>query len=127
MSNVSKIFTPAVLVLACLATGSSFAEDAPDIKGEKITVKGEVIDVWCYMEGGDKGAAHKNCGIACAEAGNPIGILDEKGNVYILMGGQKDHQPGKELLVDKISETVTVEGTLAEKGGTKVLFVKSVK
>lgn len=102
-------------------------KDAPDIKGEKITVKGEVIDVWCYMEGGDHGAEHKECATACAKSGNPIGILDEKGKVYIVMGGQKDHQPAKELLADKMAQTVTVEGTLVDKGGTKVIFVKTVK
>ena len=127
MSNVTRIGALAALSMGYFVSTAVFAEDAPDIKGEKVTVKGEVIDVWCYMEGGDKGKDHKACGIACAKAGNPVGILDEKGTVYIVMGGQKDHQPGRELLVDKISETVTVEGTLAEKGGTKVLFVKSVK
>lgn len=24
-------------------------------KGERLTVKGEVVDMWCYLEGGDGG------------------------------------------------------------------------
>ena len=102
-------------------------EEAPAIKGEKVTLKGEIIDMWCYMEGGDRGAAHKDCAIACIKAGNPVGLLDEKGNVYVLMGGKKDHQPGKELLLDKVADTVTIEGTLVTKGGSKVVFVTEVK
>ena len=131
----------AALVFAVCAAGSLFAadapekkddkkpaaEEAPDIKGEKVTLKGEIIDVWCYMEGGDHGKDHKECGIACIKAGNPVGLLDDKNNVYILMGGKKDHQPAKELLVDKVSETVTIEGTLVKKGDTKVVFVNAVK
>ena len=117
----------AFVVMAAFAGSALRAEDAPTIKGDKITVKGEIIDMWCYMEGGDKGAAHKACGQACAKSGNPVGILDEKGNVYTLMGGQKDHQPAHTIRVDKMADTVTIEGTLVEKGGTKVIFVTTVK
>jgi len=103
------------------------AEETPDIKGEKVTLKGEVIDVWCYMEGGDHGKEHKECAVSCIKAGNPVGLLDEKNNVYILMGGKKDHQPAKELLIDKVAETITIEGTLVKKGDTKVVFITAVK
>src|SRR5213594_4515819 len=89
-------------------------------KGEKVTVKGEVVDLWCYLEGGDHGAAHKKCAIACAKAGNPIGLVTEKGEVYVMMG-IKDYQPGREVLIDKMAETVTVEGTLVKKGGVQVI------
>jgi len=95
-------------------------------KGQEITVKGEVIDLWCYLEGGDHGAEHKDCATMCAKAGNPIGILDDKGNIYVVMG-LKEHQAGKELLSDKMADTVTVAGTLVKKGGVQVIYVKSVK
>ena len=95
-------------------------------KGETVTVKGEVVDLWCYLEGGDRGADHKKCAVACAKAGNPIGLVTEKDEVYVMMG-LKDHQPGKEVLIDKMAETVTVEGTLVKKGGVQVIYVSSVK
>ena len=95
-------------------------------KGETVTVKGEVVDLWCYLEGGDHGADHKKCAVACAKAGNPIGLITEKDEVYVMMG-LKDHQPGKEVLIDKMAETVTVEGTLVKKGGVQVIYVSSVK
>jgi signal transduction histidine kinase len=95
-------------------------------KGTETTVKGEVVDLWCYLEGGDHGANHKACAISCAKAGNPIGIVDSKGNVYVAMG-IKDHQPGREVLIDKMAQTVTVKGTLVKKGGTQVIYVKSVQ
>lgn len=115
------------LVAALSGLGLRAEDAAPTIKGEKITVKGEIIDMWCYMEGGDKGAEHKKCAQACAKSGNPVGILDEKGNVYTLMGGQKDHQPAHTILVEKMADTVTIEGTMVEKGGTKVIFVTVIK
>jgi hypothetical protein len=95
-------------------------------KGDPVTLKGEVIDLWCYLEGGDHGADHKQCAVECAKAGNPIGLLTDKGDIYIMMG-IKDHQPGREVLIDKMAETVTVEGTLVKKGGVQVVYVSSVK
>ncbi len=95
-------------------------------KGEEATIKGEVIDLWCYLEGGDHGAEHKDCATMCAKTGNPIGILDDKGNIYVVMGF-KEHQAGKELLADKMAEAVTVTGTVVKKGGVQVIYVKSVK
>jgi hypothetical protein len=95
-------------------------------KGATVSVKGEAIDMWCYMEGGDHGASHKACATECAKAGNPIGILDARGDIY-LTAGLQDHQPARDLLLNKMSEQVTVTGTLVTKGGTRMLFVKSVK
>src|SRR5262245_14196778 len=95
-------------------------------KGERITVRGEIVDMWCYLEGGDRGAAKKECATACARAGNPIGILDAKGNLYVA-AGLADHQPAQTLLIDKLSTDVTVTGTLVRKGGVQMLYVDSVK
>src|ERR687888_1232456 len=59
-------------------------------KGERATIKGEVVDMWCYLEGGDRGPAKKECATACAKAGNPIAIVDAKGNLYVV-ASLKDH------------------------------------
>jgi len=95
-------------------------------KGETVRLKGEVVDLWCYLEGGDHGADHMKCAVECAKAGNPIGLLTEKGDIYVLMG-IKDHQPGKDVLIDKMAQNVTIEGTLVKKGGVQVVYVSSVK
>ena len=108
--------------LLFLGVSTSFAQP----KGETVKIKGEVVDLWCFLEGGDRGADHKQCAIACAKAGNPIGLVTEKDEVYVLMG-IKDHQPGKDVLIDKMAETVTVEGTLVKKGGVQVIYVSAVK
>src|SRR5882724_1302500 len=117
-------------IVAVFATSAMLFAGAVSIfaqpKGATVKIKGEVVDLWCYLEGGDRGADHKKCAIACAKAGNPIGLVTEKDEVYVMMG-IKDHQPGKEVLIDKMAETVTVEGTLVKKGGTQVIYVSSVK
>ena len=95
-------------------------------KGATITIKGEAVDLWCYMEGGDRGPAKKECAAACAKAGNAIGIVDASGTVY-LASGLLDHQPARDILIAKMNEPVEVTGILVKKGGAQMIFVKSVK
>lgn len=119
-----RIVRAVFVVSALLVVGVWYAFGQP--KGDTVKIKGEVVDIWCYLEGGDHGADHKECAVNCAKAGNPIGLVTEKGDIYVMMG-IKDHQPGKEVLIDKMAETVTVEGTLVKKGGIQVVYVSSVK
>jgi hypothetical protein len=118
-----KIISVVAGAFLLLGLGTSVAIAEP--QGETVKVKGEVIDLWCFLEGGDHGVDHKECAVMCAKAGNPIGLLTEKGEIYVMMG-MKDHQPGREILIDKMAETVTVEGTLVKKGGVQVIYVSAV-
>ena len=68
----------------------------------------------------------RSCATSCAKAGNPIGILDAKGDLYVA-AGLADHQAAQALLVDKLSTDVTVTGTVVRKGGVQMLYVDSVK
>lgn len=95
-------------------------------KGARTTIAGEVVDLWCYLEGGDRGPAKKQCATACAKAGNPIGLVDAKGHVYVA-AGLKDHQPAQALLLQKMSSEVTVTGTLVKAGGVQMIYIESVK
>jgi hypothetical protein len=95
-------------------------------KGERVTIKGEVVDMWCYLEGGDRGPAKKECATACAKAGNPIGLLDANGNLYVA-AGLKDHQPAQTILQSRMSDQVTVTGTLVKKGGVQMIYVETAK
>jgi len=119
----TKVFTYVIGAAATVVVATHLLAQP---KGPTVTVKGEVVDLWCYLEGGDRGAKHKECATTCAKTGNPIGIVDAKGNVYLIVGIE-DHQTGQAVLIDKISQGVTITGTLVKKGGTQMLYVKSVK
>jgi hypothetical protein len=119
-----RIALTTAALFAMLMAGSSFVRAQP--KGQRATITGEVVDLWCYLEGGDRGAAKKACATACAKAGNPIGLLDAKGNLYVT-AGLKDHEPGRALLLDKMSQEVTVTGTVVENGGVQMIYIDSVK
>ena len=113
-----------VTVSALLFAGTQALRAQP--KGQRTTVTGEVVDLWCYLEGGDRGPAKKECATACAKAGNSIGVLDSKGNLYVA-AGLKDHQPAQTLLLNRMSDQVTVTGTLVRAGGVPMIYIESVK
>ncbi len=95
-------------------------------KAAEETVKGELIDLKCYIESGEHGDSHKDCAVACAKRGEPIGILDSNGNVYVAIG-DKAHQSDRDALINRMAETVTVTGKVVKKGGTQVLYIASIK
>ncbi len=115
-----------IVVLAALVLPLLGAEHPAAAAGAEMTVTGEVVDLWCYLDSGARGADHKACAIACMNAGNPVGIADAKGDVYVAMGA-KDMKPGKDVLKDKMAETVTVTGKVIKKGGVQAIYISSVK
>ena len=119
-----QFFALAAMAIALLTI--NWTEITGQAQPKDKTVRGEVVDLWCYLDDGSHGPGHKECASACAKAGNPIGILDAKGNIYLAMGSN-DHQPAREILIEKMSETVTVTGKLVKKGGVQVLYISAVK
>jgi len=113
-----------VVLSATMIAGVGYLNAQP--KGERVTVRGEAVDMWCYLEAGDRGAAKKQCATMCAKAGNSIALLDDKGNLY-LTAGLKDHQSAHALLIDRMNEEVTVTGTLVKKGGVQMIYIDTVK
>jgi len=79
------------LMLICFAVGltAALAQDsmkAPaggstkkQASGKEMTIKGEVVDVSCYLAHGSKGmgADHQACAEACAKNGSALGILPD--------------------------------------------------
>jgi sugar lactone lactonase YvrE len=109
-------------LLAALIIGTAgFAQ----LNKQTKTIKGEVVDLWCYMDHGAHGEKHKACAVACAKLGNPIGIVDAEGNVYVAVGSEL-HQPDRDRLIEKMAQHVTVTGTVISRGGLKMLYVKSI-
>ena len=44
-----------------------------------------------------------------------------------MTAGLKSHQAAQPLLLEKMSENVTVTGTLVKKGGVQMIYIESVK
>ena len=55
--------------------------------------------------------------------------MKEQGELYTLAGAT-DYQgtvEGRDALIGKINEIVTLTGTLVKKGNTQILFVKNIE
>jgi hypothetical protein len=113
-----------VILAATTTSGARYVSAEP--KGERVTVTGEALDLWCYVEAGDRGPAKRQCATMCAKAGNPIALLDAQGNIY-LTASLKSHQSAQALLADKMNEEVTVAGTLVRKNGIQMIYIDTIR
>ncbi len=98
--------------------------------GKPATVIGEVIDVSCYAQLGKRGEKHIACGTKCIQNGQPVGLLDDEGNVYTLFVEQ--HDPRRDGQVDLkstflplLAKRVKVSGMLVDQKTVKALYVDS--
>ncbi len=89
-----------------------------DDKDATKTIKGEVVDLMCYIDHGAKGDKHKGCATKCIKSGGPVGLLTEDDQLYLVIG---DHKPANDVLADKAAQTVTLKGKVVEKNGMKMI------
>jgi hypothetical protein len=96
--------------------------------GKPITVTGEVVDVSCYLQLGKRGEKHVACGTKCLQNGQPIGLVDDKGDLYVLFA--EEHDPRRDGKVDLratfvplLAKRVTVSGIATEQKGSHGIFV----
>ncbi len=92
-----------------------------------VSVKGEIIDTYCYGLMGAKGPSHRECAVACAKAGIPVGILQEGTNKVFVLLPNKDKSPLPPEVIDNMAKVVTITGKSFTKGGSQFLTVESVK
>ena len=94
---------------------------------EVVTVKGEIVDTYCYALMGAKGESHRQCAIDCIKVGIPAGLLEEgTGKVYVLLPN-KDKTGLPKGVIDKIGRTATITGKVYASGGSQFLTVDSAK
>ena len=86
------------------------------------TVKGEIVDLSCYMTQGAHGKEHQQCAQSCIERGIPMGLLTESGDVYLLLENHKQKE-AYETAKKHAAEIVEVTGPVSERGGVKALRV----
>lgn len=94
--------------------------------GKTTTVKGELLDLACYMAGEEKGAKHAECAGMCVAGGSPLGVLAADGKVYLLVNDHHDEKPyaaAKTLAGMK----ATVTGRLVTRGGLPAIIVASAE
>ena len=113
----------ALILLAGALTASVTAADKAAPSG--VTLKGEIVDLACYLARGGKGPEHAACAAKCAEMGQPIGLVSE-GKTYLLMADHADtsaYTKAKTLAGSKVE----IQGQVSDRDGMSGLTVLAVK
>ncbi len=82
------------------------------------TLKGEVVDLMCYLDHGAKGEKHAHCASGCIKSGGPVGFLTKDDQLYLVIG---EHKPVNDKFATLAGKTVTVKGTVVERNGMKMI------
>jgi hypothetical protein len=111
-------FSVAVAAAGLIVAWSVQAEEHKHDAGSEVTVKGEVLDMACYLDHGAHGEKHAQCAATCIESGLPVGIKGEDGKTYLLIG---DHKPLNKTLAEHAGKTITVKGKLSTRDGINMI------
>lgn len=90
------------------------------------TLKGEVLDMSCYMGHGAHGPGHKMCAQMCLNKGLPAGLMTSNGQVYLLVEDHDKSDAYKEA-IKHAAANVTITGKVSNKNGVQALVVENVK
>ena len=90
----------------------------PADEAKTITVKGEVVDLVCYLDHEAQGAKHADCAKTCITSGLPVGIKTAEGKVYLLVG---DHKPLNDKLAPYAAQTISVRGKAVSRNGINMI------
>ncbi len=92
------------------------------------TIKGEVIDTYCFALMGAKGESHRQCAIDCFKAGIPAGLLENGTNkVFVLLPNKDKTSLPQSAVLEKMGRQATITGKVYTVGGSNFLTVESIK
>ena len=96
----------------------------PLVQGQEIVVRGEVLDMTCYIAHNLSGPQHAECAKTCIRKGLPVGIKGENGKTYLLVGKK---QAVNAELADYAAKTVTIRGRETMRDGFALLQVEEIR
>jgi predicted lipoprotein with Yx(FWY)xxD motif len=126
MKTVRRIVAFSLIVVAALAIAPVASIFAADAEPKDVVLTGEPVDMNCYLTG-KSGAGHASCATACANKGNPIGLVVKDGDksvLYLVLGG--GGKASKDLMAAHMGAVVEVSGTAAKVDGMNILTASKV-
>ncbi len=120
MKNGSMLRTSMVtLALGASLTLPTLCVGAEGKASEQLrTIKGEVVDLMCFLDHGARGEKHKGCAEKCIQAGGPVGLLTADDTLYLVVG---DHKPMNDVLAAKAGQVVTLKGKVVERHDIRMI------
>jgi hypothetical protein len=92
-----------------------------------VTVRGEIVDSYCYAGRGVRGPSHRACALQCARKGMPLVLIEDGSRrVYQLMP-PRDETPMPENVVAAAGTVRTVTGRMFVNSGARYLAVDAIE
>lgn len=123
MRFMKTVLTLAFVATVAIAVVPTFAAEEAAVD---VVLSGEPVDITCYMSG-KSGEGHAGCATACANKGNPIGLVVDEGDkkvLYLVLGA--DGKASKELMAEYMGYVVDVTGKASKKDGLNIIVASSV-
>jgi hypothetical protein len=126
-NEILKLAAAIIVSASITALGFKFWEHKSHsiAQGQEILVKGEVLDMTCYIAYNLSGPEHASCARDCIRSGLPVGIKAENGKVYLLTG--KAGKPVNAQLADYAAKVVTIRGKETMRDGFAQLQVDEIR
>jgi hypothetical protein len=115
------LFCTAIFVASCLPAAAGEGAGSPEV-----TLRGEIVDLACYVGHGAKGPDHQQCAEACARMGQPLGLLTADRILYVLVADHQDAGPFQKVK-DLAGGEAELTGETAQRDGVRTLTVHAAK
>ena len=129
-ANIRFLNIALASLFSCLVSVNSATAST---QAKPIEIKGEIIDTWCYLSGvmgGEDaviGSAHHTCALWCAAGGIPVGVLDEDGQIYMVLKLKgEDALTKSDNIMEIQSDVITAKGMHYVRDGVNYLVVEDV-
>jgi len=109
-------------ILAGVAFVAAVAVPVARAAGQEKTLRGAVVDLSCDADG-KNAPDHADCAISCAKRGQPLAVAATDG-VYEITGKFAADKNAK--LIEFVTKTVEVKGTVSEKDGKKTIDITAI-
>jgi len=126
MKRIWAVALVAVLIVAGFAVAKAADTKAAAAKSKSVTMTGEIVDTDCYIGHGAMGEKHKECAATCVASGTPMGLLTEKGVLYLLTPPH-ENKDGYNKAKEMVGTKVEITGEPGERSGMKMIEVMAVK
>jgi hypothetical protein len=90
------------------------------------TVKGEVVDMGCWLGHSARGEKHTSCATKCLNQGMPMGLLTSNGTLYLVTLDHDNADP-YDSLKGMAGKNVVVSGALLTRSGVKAIEASTVR
>jgi hypothetical protein len=126
-NEILKLAAAIIISASITAVGFEFWERKSHsiAQGQDVLVKGEVLDMTCYIAYNLSGPEHASCARDCIRSGLPVGIKAEDGKVYLLAG--KAGKPVNTELADYAARVVIIKGKKSIRDGFAQLQVEEIR